>query len=114
VKREPKKPGVIQTDGEVTLWLDSKLTDELIAEGRAREVVNRIQKLRKDKDFQVTDRIRVHYDAAPELGKVFEAHRKYIADEILAESFKTGPAANWDLTEEIDGLSLKVSVSRVS
>ncbi len=113
LKREPKKPGVIQTEGEITLWLDTKLSDDLIGEGRAREVVNRIQKLRKDKDFQVTDRIRVSYEAAPELGRALEAHRKYISDEVLAESFRTEAANSWDLTEEIDGLSLKVSVARV-
>ncbi len=111
IKREPKKPGVIQTDGDLTLWLDTKLTDELIGEGRAREVVNRIQKLRKDKDFQVVDRIHVRYEAAPDLARTLETHKKYISDEVLAESLQPGSAA-WDLTEEIDGLSLKLSVSK--
>ena len=104
---------MIQTDGEITVWLDTKLTDELIGEGRARELVNRIQKLRKDKDFQVTDRIRVVYEAAGDLAKVFEVHRSHIGDEVLAESLQAGMSAVWDLTEEIDGLALKLSVQRV-
>jgi isoleucyl-tRNA synthetase len=113
LRRDPKKPGVIQTEGEITLWLDNKLTDELIGEGRAREVVNRIQKLRKDKDFQVTDRIRVQFEAAPELSQVLKAHTKYISDEVLAEAFQPGQSPAWDLSEEIDGLSLKLSVAKV-
>jgi isoleucyl-tRNA synthetase len=112
IRREPKKPGVIQTEGNVTLWLDTNLTAELIGEGRAREIVNRIQKLRKDKDFQVTDRIKVRYEAAGDLAQAITRHQAYIADEVLAASFETG-GSQWDLTEDIDGLTLKVSVSRI-
>ena len=52
----------MNNDNEITVALDSKLTDELINEGNAREIINRIQKLRKDLDLELTDRIKIYVE----------------------------------------------------
>jgi isoleucyl-tRNA synthetase len=113
VDRQPKQEGVIQTIGGVTVWIDTKVDDALIAEGRAREIVNRIQKLRKDLDFQVTDRIKVTYGGAPELASVFSAFQAYITSETLCASLVAGDAGAWTAEQDIDGLAVKFHVQKI-
>jgi isoleucyl-tRNA synthetase len=71
-------------DRELLVALDTRLTPELVAEGRAREVVHRIQSARKEADLDYADRIRVRYRAAPEVEAAIAAHRGWIAGETLA------------------------------
>jgi len=73
-----------QGDRELLVALDTELTPELVAEGRAREIVNRIQQARKTADLDYADRIRVSYQAHPELAAVLAVHREWIARETLA------------------------------
>ncbi|HSL83273.1 MAG TPA: isoleucine--tRNA ligase, partial [Thermoanaerobaculia bacterium] len=73
-----------QGDRELLVALDTELTPELVAEGLAREVVNRIQTARKDADLDYADRIRVRYRAGGELARAIEDHRDWIAGETLA------------------------------
>ena len=61
-----------------------QLTPALVAEGRAREVVNRLQTARKEAGLDYADRIRVRYAAAPELEAAIAAHREWISGETLA------------------------------
>ncbi|MEO8275625.1 MAG: isoleucine--tRNA ligase [Thermoanaerobaculia bacterium] len=86
-------------DGELLIALDPHLSPELVAEGRAREVVNRLQTARKDAGLDYADRIRVRFVAAPELAAAIIAHGKWIAGETLAVeltpiSSTTVPAAD--------------------
>lgn len=113
IQRQPKQKGAIQTQGELTVWIDTELDDDLVAEGRAREIVNRIQKLRKDMNLEVTDRIRLAYESADELRSVFERFHSYIAAETLAEEivFKN-PGQPWTAEQEIDRYPLKVLVEK--
>ena len=71
-------------DRDLLVALDIQLTPELVAEGRAREVVNRIQTARKEASLEYTDRIRVRYRAAPEVEAAIDAHRTWIGEETLA------------------------------
>jgi isoleucyl-tRNA synthetase len=71
-------------DRDLLVVLDTHLTPELVAEGRAREVVNRIQTARKELGLDYADRIRVRYRAAPELEAAIAAFRDWIAGETLA------------------------------
>ncbi len=73
-----------QGDRDLLVVLDARLTPDLVAEGRAREVVHRIQTARKALGLDYADRIRVHYRAAPELEAAIAAHRDWIAGETLA------------------------------
>ena len=74
----------VETGNGVTILLDTTLTEQLIAEGLAREVVNRVQKSRKEFDLQVTDRIELLVVADQQLTKVIEQFVDYISSETLA------------------------------
>ncbi|MBK9339136.1 MAG: class I tRNA ligase family protein [Lewinellaceae bacterium] len=72
------------TAGELTVALDVTLTPELLAEGTARDLVNRIQNIRKDKNFNVTDRVIVTLERHPALLDAVEKFHDYIKSEVLA------------------------------
>ncbi|MDD5674446.1 MAG: isoleucine--tRNA ligase, partial [Chitinivibrionales bacterium] len=92
--RRSKRPGVeVETQGDITVALDTALTPELVGEGLAREFVNRIQTIRKNSDFKVTDRIRVDFFAPDELAAAIEHHNDYICNETLARSLNRRSAA---------------------
>ena len=84
----------------------------MIQEGQARELVNRIQKLRKDLNFEVVDRIKVAFETSPELKAAFEAHRSYICSETLAEKFVSQNQSQWTSEQDIDGIPLKIHVQK--
>jgi isoleucyl-tRNA synthetase len=78
------KPGTFaQTNRYITIDMDCKLDQDLIDEGLAREMVNRIQKTRKDSNFNVADRIECQVYTTPELAKVFQKYQSYISSETL-------------------------------
>ncbi|MFP4621113.1 MAG: isoleucine--tRNA ligase [Bacteroidales bacterium] len=97
-------PGwLVFTDGELTVALDITITGELKQEGIAREFVNRIQNLRKDKNFKVTDKIRIHIQSHNQLDEAIEKHKDYIGNQTLAESVNLVDSLNNHADEiEID------------
>ncbi|HNZ14563.1 MAG TPA: DUF5915 domain-containing protein, partial [Anaerolineaceae bacterium] len=74
----------VAADGAYLAALITTLTPELISEGMAREVVRRVQALRKDAGLDIADRIRLTYAASPRLAEAIEANRDYITSETLA------------------------------
>jgi isoleucyl-tRNA synthetase len=76
----------VANDGPLTVALDVHLTDALLAEGTARDLVNRIQNLRKEKDFNVTDRIAVRLEKHPAVTAAATQFGEYIKGEVLANS----------------------------
>ncbi|SME90528.1 isoleucine--tRNA ligase [Pseudobacteriovorax antillogorgiicola] len=86
IDRGPKDDRLIATHRGVTVLLDTQLTDELIREGLAREVVNRIQNLRKDSGFQVTDRIAIQFAGSQMLQDAVRENTDYISTETQADS----------------------------
>ena len=95
--------------------LDTTLTPELEAEGRAREVVRLIQDARKRAGFNVSDRIQVRYAASDGVAEAFEQHAAYIQRETLATKLDAGldGSADWARAEaEIDGVQVVVAVQR--
>ena len=97
----------------VSIDLDCTLSDDLVREGWAREVVNRIQRARKDRGLNVSDRIRVIYRCAEELERAIAAHRGYIASETLAVELTphTGDALPDPVQSAIDGKALQFALS---
>ena len=103
-----------QMDGELTVVLDCNLTPELIAEGYQREVISKLQTMRKEADFDVTDRIFVCYQADKELTAAIESGRDFIMQSVLAtelqatvdESYKT---QEWDINGKIAVLGVKLA-----
>jgi isoleucyl-tRNA synthetase len=96
----------------ITVALDITLTEELKEEGIARELVNRIQNLRKDSGFEVTDKIKVHLLSNALLEKAIKANESYIKSETLTETL----AFVTDLTEgtaiEFDDIKTRILISK--
>jgi isoleucyl-tRNA synthetase len=112
---EPAPGYAAAADRGVLVVLDTALTPELAAEGRAREVVRLIQDARKRAGFNVSDRIQVRYAASDGLSAAFEQHAAYICRETLATRLVPGldSAADWLRAEaEIDGVPVVVAVQR--
>ena len=84
VTRSPKAGMVVAAQGAIVVGLETALTPELIAEGNAREFVSHVQAMRKEADFEVTQRIRVAVACDAEMKAALEAHRDYAMNEILA------------------------------
>jgi isoleucyl-tRNA synthetase len=96
-----------------TLVLDTRLTPDLIRAGKARELVHRIQTMRKDAGFEVEDRIVTQFSAAGDLGAVFEQFGDYIRQETLSVALE--PTANGDghgWSGQIDGENVTLRVAR--
>ena len=79
---------LIEQEGGITIALDTTITEELMAEGLARETVNRLQNMRKAADFEVTDRIVVAYRSTGGLSKAIQDHIEWIRNETLAVEFE--------------------------
>ncbi len=84
-------PGwTVSTDGNLTVALDVTLTDELKSEGIARELINRVQNLRKDSGLEVTDRILLKVDTNELIQKAIAANQEYVCNEVLANDIQFG------------------------
>jgi isoleucyl-tRNA synthetase len=106
-------PGWTVTSGNgLTLALDLSLTDELVNEGIARELVNRLQNLRKSKEFDVTDRIQVVLEHHPELTRAIEGFNSYIRGEILADSLTEQNQIHGKDVIEINEIEVRVDISK--
>lgn len=80
-------PGwLVATEGKLTVALDITITDDLKKEGVARELVNRIQNLRKESDFDVTDKIRVQIVSRPEIAESLADFNDYVCSQTLSDS----------------------------
>ncbi len=102
----------IMNDGIYTVALDLEITDTLKLEGVARELVNKIQNLRKDKDFEVTDKIRVEIAEHPYTNEATKAYNEYICGEILADSLEIVAQLSAEDTVDIDSNEIKILLSK--
>ena len=99
------------SDRFISIDLDCTLNEELVAEGLAREVVNRIQRSRKELGFNVADRVVIQYTADGSLEEAIRQHRAYIMRETLC--IELNAVANDGIEFDIDGDSLRLTI-RVS
>ncbi|HKV43224.1 MAG TPA: isoleucine--tRNA ligase [bacterium] len=94
--------------------LETTLTDDLVREGMARELVHQIQQLRKEAGFQIADRITVYYEGDAALGEVLRSHRDYVLREVLGADARAGvPAADAQVHRKavrLDGHELTVGI----
>lgn len=101
-------PGwLIANSGLFTVALDTTLTEELVFEGKARDLINKIQSLRKEKGFEVTDKIKVILQKHPDFDAAIEKNFSYICSETLAESLSLSDK----LQDDSDNLELTESIS---
>ncbi len=104
---------VVESEGGITVAIDSELDEELIGEGYAREFVNRVQNMRKNFNLDITDRINVSFETADELEKYINNFNSYISNEILADSL-TSNAINGNSEElNIGEYKCKITISKV-
>jgi isoleucyl-tRNA synthetase len=99
--------------GALTVALDVSISEELKQEGIARELINRIQHVRKDQDFLVTDRIHVRLSDHEAISAAVKNNLAYICAEILADSLVLEADLNTTETFEIDDITLFVSITKV-
>ncbi|WP_297410475.1 isoleucine--tRNA ligase [uncultured Alistipes sp.] len=108
-------PGwLVASEGRLTVALDITLTDELRAEGVARELINRIQNIRKDSGFEVTDKIRIQVEDKPATLPA-TAYAGYIAAQTQAEEvlFTAEPAGAVVVDSDIDGEPVRIAVTKL-
>ena len=98
--------------GKLTVALDVTLSTELKQEGIARELVNRIQNIRKDLNFEVTDKIDVRIKNHPHIAEAIKNNLSYICDEILANSFELDNDLHSGEKVEIDANQLLISITK--
>ncbi|CAN5665380.1 isoleucine--tRNA ligase [soil metagenome] len=102
----------VATKGYLTVALDITLTEPLKQEGAARELVNRIQNMRKDNDFELTDRIIVSWTGDENIRPAFDVFKSYICAEILADSLDWVPALIDGTEIEVNEAKLKVLINK--
>ena len=100
------------SNSQIAVDLDCHLTPELIRGGYAREVVNRIQRARKDMNFAVSDRVAVNYTAKGELAQAIGEHRDYVMHETLCVALADALDEAAAIETEIDGQALRFTVTR--
>jgi len=106
-------PGwLVASKGQLTVALDVTISDALEHEGNAREFVNRIQKIRKDSGFELTDRIEVQVAAENGLKNSLAQFKDYICAEILADKLEFLTENNSGIEIEVNDIQLKVIVSK--
>ena len=109
INREERPGLVASSENGVTIALETALTPELEAEGMARELVSKIQNLRKELKFDVTDRIEVTYKTDDATAAMLEQFHDYITGEVLAVKFTSGAG---DTELDVNGKTVAVSVSK--
>ncbi|MAS34637.1 MAG: isoleucine--tRNA ligase [Anaerolineaceae bacterium] len=114
VTQEVSEGYAVAEDNGYMAVLDTTLTEDLIHEGMAREVVRRVQKMRRDADFNISDRIDIRYQASDKLAQAIEAYGDYIRTETLGETLHSDSTTNGYHSEdfEIEGETLSVGVRR--
>ena len=108
-------PGwLVASEGKLTVALDITITDELRREGVARELVNRIQNIRKESGFEVTDKIAVEIEATELTTPAVESFADYIAQQTLAVEVKAVATPNGEFVvdSDIDETPLKIAVTK--
>lgn len=103
----------VANDGNITIALDITLTDELINEGIARELVNRIQNIRKSSGLEITDRINVSVSAPDNINIAIAAHKAYIASQVLANNLYLTDQLSNATEVDFDGTSLFIQIEKI-
>jgi isoleucyl-tRNA synthetase len=104
----------VANDGNITVALDVTVTDALKNEGMARELINRIQNIRKSSDFDITDKVAVELEATASVEAALADYKEYIAAQVLAAEITAVAALEGEgVTElDIDGEKVSVRVSK--
>ena len=108
-------PGwLVANEGNLTIALDVTITDELKQEGIARDIVNRIQNIRKSRNYDITDKINLVFASNIDTDAAINAYSDYIARQVLATNISIGNISEFEGVEtlEIDEIKVDVSISK--
>ncbi|MBO5143412.1 MAG: isoleucine--tRNA ligase [Clostridia bacterium] len=106
---------VSSQEGQMTVVLDVELTPELIEEGFVRELISKIQNLRKDSGFEVQNHIEIYYADNEKLAEIIEKNKSQIADETLADKVEAATELGEEAKElDINGEKVKVKLVRLA
>ncbi|HLA69782.1 MAG TPA: isoleucine--tRNA ligase [Bacteroidota bacterium] len=118
ILHEDVKGWLVESDGPVTVALDTELTQDLVDEGFAREFVNRVQNRRKDSGLEVTDRIRLYVRASQKLARALEKQASYVKQETLAVELrlmKEDDRSSVELhQEDVNGESVEIGLEKAN
>ena len=103
---------VSENDNGITVVLDTNLTPELLEEGFVREIISKVQTMRKEADFEVVDRIRVTYDGTEKAEAVFEKYSTQIGGEVLADEVVKAQPAGYVKEWKINGEAVTMGVEK--
>ena len=103
---------VSENDGKVTVVLDTNLTEALLEEGFLREIISKVQTMRKEADFQVTDRIRLTYGGTEKAEKILEKYAESIGSEVLADKVEKAQPAGYVKEWKINGEAVTMGVEK--
>jgi len=103
ISKSGKDNFAFATRGDIEVVLDTTLDDELYLEGLARDLIRRIQDMRKTMDLQYTQKIKIYYDGTPNVKKVFEVFSSLIKEETQASEVKEGKAKDGYTKEWVIG-----------
>lgn len=107
-------PGwTVTSDGKTTVALDLTLTDELKSEGIAREFINRVQNLRKEKGFDLTDRIIISLEENAPFIDDIKKNEEYISSEVLSNKIEIVSSLSNFNEIEIDEVNFKINVEKI-
>jgi isoleucyl-tRNA synthetase len=107
-----KEGFTVKMENNRFIILDTHLTDELISEGYAREMISRVQQMRKANDFEMMANIRIYYTCDEVFGAAVEAHKDYIMSETLAVSVEASDASDAEAFN-LNGHDVKLFVEQV-
>ena len=103
---------VSENDNGITVVLDTNLTPELLEEGFVREIISKVQTMRKEADFEVMDRIRVTYDGSDKAETIFAKYAGEIAGEVLANEVVKAEPAGYVKEWKINGETVTMGVEK--
>ncbi|MBL7705407.1 MAG: isoleucine--tRNA ligase [Taibaiella sp.] len=104
----------VASKDSTTVALDISLNDTLLEEGNARELVNRIQKIRKDQAFELTDRIKVQIENKDGIAQAIQNNEAYISNEILADKIEIVNNISDGIVIEVNDQELAVFITKIS
>ncbi len=107
-----KEGYVSQADNNITVVLDTNLTEELIEEGFVREIISKIQTMRKEADFEVTDKIVIYVSGNEKVSKIVEANTENIMNDVMANDIKVGEIAGYSKEWNINGETVTIGVEK--
>ena len=114
INKESKKGYTSESDGNITVGLTTELTEKLIQEGIARDVIRHVQIMRKNANFAVEDRINIYGSFEGQVGDAIKAYEDYFKNETLTvnmiDEFQSG---EYEESFEIKGTSIKIGINRI-